>query len=187
MKKNKIVNLSLSAILLVLYTATFLIAPAAGFPMTLLDYIATAGVLLGLTVFLHPMPSPYFTAILAFAFFAQYFGMMWDFYINIWWWDIVVHFASGFLLGCMGYYLYTLLTRKSEAEAPIAVSVLFAIFFAIACAGGWEIYEFCADTFGGLSSQVDLQDTMEDIICGTASGLIYGTGLAVYLKKKRKK
>lgn len=133
-------NLILSAGLLAVYTATFLIAMAVGRPVETLNFIATAGVAAGAALILSWLPFSYYAAIVLFACAAQYFGMMFDFYHMFWWYDIVIHFLSGILLGAMGHFLCRLLCKKMQAVLPIAVSVLFAVFFAAACAGLWEIY-----------------------------------------------
>lgn len=183
-------NLILSAGLLAVYTATFLIAMAVGRPVETFNFIATAGVAAGAALILSWLPFSYYAAIVLFACAAQYFGMMFDFYHMFWWYDIVIHFLSGILLGAMGHFLCRLLCKKMQAVLPIAVSVLFAVFFAAACAGLWEIYEYCTDVFFGLetqssSAQSAIDDTMQDIIAGTVSAALYGCGLALFLRKKR--
>lgn len=182
-------NLVLSGALLLLYLVTHIISLFNSQPIDLLNLIATVGVLTGVTLFLSWMPSAYYAAIVLFACAAQYFGMMFDFYHTFWWYDIIVHFFSGILLSSLGYFLFRLLTKKIEAVFPIAIPVLFAVFFAIACAGLWEIYEYCADTFFGLQSQSSavqsaIDDTMQDIIAGTLSAICYGAGLAFCLRRK---
>ena len=62
----------------------------------------------------------------------------------------------------------------------------FSIFFAMAVAGGWEIWEFTTDQLLGFASQNNsLIDTMLDIICGTVMGVI--TNIPIYLQSKGKK
>ncbi len=182
--KNRTRNLVLAGGLILLYVATYLISLLTAQPIALLNLIATVGVALGAAVLLNRMPTAYFAAILMFAFAAQYLGMMFDLYHTLWWYDVAVHFLSGFLLGAIGYYFCGLLCRKADVQPPLALAVLSAVFFAIGCAGLWEVYEYCADRFFGLSSQhgmgqTPLDDTMQDIIAGSLSAVLYGCGVAV--------
>lgn len=187
-QKNTIRNLLLSGALLLLYVLTYFLSPFVEHPIDALDFIATAGTITGIGLVLCWMPMPYFYTLAFFCCFAQYFGMMFDGYIIISWYDLALHFTSGIMLGAFGYYLFRLLNKKVSGQLPISIAVLFSVFFAISCAGLWEIYEFLADTFGGLSAQgVGVQDTMEDIIAGTIGAVLYGTGLTFYLKTTTKK
>ena len=187
--KNLYCNLILSAGLLAVYTATFFIAGAVGKPVEVLNYIAAAGVAAGAGLVLSWLPFSYYAAIVLFACAAQYFGMMFDFYHMFWWYDVVIHFFSGILLGAVGYFLCRLLCKKAQTVLPASVTVLFAVFFSVACAGLWEIYEYCSDVFFGLQTQNNgmqsaIDDTMQDIIAGTVSAALYGCGLALFLKRK---
>lgn len=60
----------------------------------------------------------------------------------------------------------------------------FCFFAACACAGLWEILEFCADKFLHLHTQYGLDDTMIDIIAGCLGAAIM-TGI-LYVKNKDK-
>ena len=185
----RIKNLILSGGFLLLYLGTYAISFAAGSPIELMDIMATAGVLVGAALLLSWMPFPYYVAIVLFTCAAQYFGMMFDFYHRFWWYDVIVHFFSGILLSCMGYFLFRLLSRKVQGTFPVLLPVLFSVFFAVGCAGLWEIYEYCADTFFGLQAQsgmgqTRIDDTMQDIIAGTVSAVCYGIGLGLYLHRR---
>lgn len=181
---NRVRNLFPSALLLIAYIATYLISLTIGRPMDQLDFIAAAGTLTGIGVLLNWMPCPYYYALIVFACAAQYLGMMFDFYTLFWWYDIALHFSSGILLTMLGHYLYSLLAQRTGSQKAPVIAALFSVFFAISCAGVWEIYEFLADTFFGLTTQgVGVQDTMEDIIAGSASAALCGEGLYLHLKK----
>ncbi len=183
---NRVRNLIPSVLLLIAYIATYLISLGVGRPMDLLDFIAAAGTLTGVCLLLSWMPWPYYYVLIFFACFAQYLGMMFDFYTLFWWYDIALHFSSGIMLTVLGHYLYTLLARRTSSPQAPVIAVLFSVFFAISCAGVWEIYEFLADTFFGLTAQgVGVEDTMEDIIAGSVSAALCGAGLYLRLRKKR--
>ncbi len=85
-------------------------------------------------------------------------------------WDKILHFISGFLFAVIGKEIYLRLSGNSNNHRLMR---FFALFFAIAAAGLWEIYEFAGDTFLGLSAQNNsLSDTMLDMILGSAGALI---------------
>lgn len=192
MKQKKWINRLLSVGLILVYVVTFLVAIKRETPIMWMDLIATVGVAIGVAVLFSGLPILLYGAILLFTVLAQYFGMMLGFYDTLWWYDLAVHFLSGFLLASLGQYFFVFLTRKTQLALPITLTVWFSVFFAIASAGLWEIYEYCADTFFGLASQqgmgqTEIQDTMQDIIAGSISGGLYGIGLGYFLSRRRKK
>lgn len=93
-------------------------------------------------------------------------------------WDFLLHFLSGGILVAVGAGVY----RKCGGDAQNQWLLrLFPLVFAIAGAGLWEVYEFALDQLLGMASQNgSLDDTMWDIIAGTASAV-----LAVFCIKKR--
>lgn len=85
-------------------------------------------------------------------------------------WDKGLHFLSGFIAVAVARHLYSAFGGDTKNKTLFN---LFAITFAVAVAGVWEIYEFTIDSLFGMQSQNgSLQDTMWDIILGTVSGLI---------------
>lgn len=181
-------NLILSAGLLVVYTATFLIAMAVGRPVETLNFIATAGVAAGAALILSWLPFSYYAAIVLFACAAQYFGMMFDFYHMFWWYDIVIHFLSGILLGAMGHFLCRLLCKKNASGSPHRrVCTVCGLFCRSLCrtVGNIRILLRCLFRLETQSSgaQSAIDDTMQDIIAGTVSAALYGCGLALFLRK----
>lgn len=84
-------------------------------------------------------------------------------------WDKALHFLSGFIAVAVSKHLYYVLGGDIKNKVLLN---FFAIAFAIAVAGVWEIYEFTIDSLFNLKSQNgSLDDTMWDIILGTVSGL----------------
>jgi uncharacterized membrane protein HdeD (DUF308 family) len=99
--------------------------------------------------------------------------------------DKIEHLFSGVILCFLGLLIFTQLNKEEEVRrlhAPTAV--WFSLFFAVAMAGCWEIWEFTSDWLFGLHSQRgSLVDTMTDIICGT----IAAAATSVYLAYKAKR
>lgn len=190
--KNKYVikNVAVSAFLLSVYIATYLLAPVWNISIEWLDFFAAAGCLIGICLLLCRIPSVYYFALVLFACAAEYFGMMFSFYDRFTYFDLVLHFISGFLLTMYGDYFCRFLVKKcSCSDIPAIIAVLFSVFFAVTGAVVWEIYEFLVDTFFGMTSQgVGVADTMEDLIAGSSGAVICGALLFIrkrHLKNKQ--
>ncbi len=85
-------------------------------------------------------------------------------------WDKILHFLSGFITVPAGKNIYEKLNGNAKNKLLMNV---FALSFAVAVAGVWEIYEFSIDKLLGLTSQNgSLDDTMWDIIAGSISSVI---------------
>lgn len=99
--------------------------------------------------------------------------------------DKIEHLLSGVILVFVGLLvLGKIIRRLGMTEIAPRIAIWFALFFSIAMAGCWEIYEFTVDHLFGLVSQNgSLDDTMWDIICGT----IGAVGAALYLAFKAKR
>lgn len=114
-------------------------------------------------------------AIVVFVFLTLFLGSLRDFYERVPWWDTLLHFQSGILLGIAGFVLiYTLNERKNErlALSPFFVS-FFAACFSMAMGVIWEVYEFAVDSFFGFNMQrTGLPDTMQDLIVNTAGAVV---------------
>ncbi len=118
-----------------------------------------------------------------FVFLASFLGSVYGFYGRIWWYDLATHTVSGYLLGWVGLFAVCKLADERTLRPAF---VLFVCFCAsVAGAGLWEIFEFVTDLLfdgtaqGGLLETADgeliraLNDTMEDIICGTVGALAF--------------
>lgn len=98
--------------------------------------------------------------------------------------DKAEHLLSGVILCFVGLLVLRKMIRTQGISAfPSPIAIWFALFFAVAMAGCWEIYEFATDFLFGLTSQNGLIDTMMDIICGTVGA----AGTALYLGYKAKR
>ena len=127
-----------------------------------------------------------FYVILSFTIFAIYLGNVWDLYRIIPIYDKLLHLLSGVIIALVGfiYFLY-LNNGKIKGDFNPYFAVVFAITFAIAAAGAWEIWEFSTDQLFGFHSQNNsLIDTMMDIICGSVMGIITSIPIYLYIKGK---
>ena len=110
----------------------------------------------------HGMQIAYFV----FLYFAIYLGEVRNFYYRFAYWDVVMHFFSGAMLGAVGFLLVRLLSDAEHTRvqlSPRAVA-FFAFCFALACGAVWEIYEFTIDGLFGTNMQKFLTDTGEALV-----------------------
>jgi uncharacterized membrane protein YjdF len=127
------------------------------------------------------LPSSIQVLITLFIFAAQYLGEIKNFYERFWWWDILLHTTSGFVLGIIGFMFVYLLNKnytKNVILSPIFIA-LFAFCFAVMIGVIWEVYEFSMDRLVGLNMQKfrypgqdGLTDTMIDLIVDSLGALV---------------
>ncbi len=87
--------------------------------------------------------------------------------------DRIVHFISGILLGYIGLYLTNLVSGQLKLKSDPFIAIMLACFFSCTCAGFWEIIEFSTDCFSGMSVQHGNTDTMGDIVAGFLGALVF--------------
>lgn len=124
-----------------------------------------------------------------FIFGAQWLGSYRGFYGHIFFWDALLHGASGVFLGYVALIILVSLDRDYTLFKQNKTSVIIAFILAvgIAAAGIWEIIEFTGDTFLKTNAQLgSLQDTMEDIICGTLGACVFAIYIGIVMKTKTK-
>ncbi|TJY41273.1 hypothetical protein E5161_12625 [Cohnella pontilimi] len=126
-------------------------------------------------------------SVLLFLFVTMFVAKQFGFYSVIPYLDKIEHLFSGVILSFVGLLMY----RKMDQAGQAAVvnwrlAVWFSLFFAVAMAGCWEIFEFTTDRLFGLNSQNgSLVDTMMDIICGTVGAAASVPFLAKEAKTER--
>lgn len=114
-----------------------------------------------------------------------FLGEVQDFYARFWWWDLVLHAGSGFLLGLTGFLLVYVLNQNRKINrqlSPLFIAV-FAFMFSQGLGSLWEIFEFLMDAVFGLNMQKSgLVDTMLDLIVNAMSALLISLLGYGYLK-----
>jgi len=107
-----------------------------------------------------------------------FLGSAADFYYKYWWWDMVLHTGSGFLLGIIGFLAVFLLNHTDRIPKGITPFFLcfFAVTFAVFLGVVWEIFEFVVDTLSPAtnmqSRETGVVDTMQDLIVDTLGAVI---------------
>lgn len=112
-------------------------------------------------------------------------------YYDYWWWDVVLHTSSGFLLGIVGFLSVFLLNRTDRIPRemrPIFVC-FFAVTFAVFLGVVWEIFEFACDvawpSMDMQSADSGVRDTMSDLIVDTLGAVIVAAMGWAYLRSGR--
>lgn len=110
-----------------------------------------------------------------FIFAAFFLGEVHSYYTQYWWWDIILHSSSGFLLGIAGFLLIYILNEEKRIHLKMkpAFVALFAFAFAVMLGAVWEIFEFSMDTIFSVHMQKSgLLDTMSDLMVDTLGALV---------------
>lgn len=125
----------------------------------------------------------------AFALLSSLLGSVSGFYQRFPYWDAVLHFQSGLLLGVLGFsFVYTLNDHEPKrlSLSPGFVS-LFAVCFSVTVSVLWEIYEYTGDSwFGSAMQESGLPDTMGDLILNLAGALIVASLGYLWMRRRHR-
>ena len=78
-------------------------------------------------------------------------GEIYHFYVDVWWFDIVMHTYFSFVISYAGLYLI----RYFNIKKSIYFVILFIFSFAMMTESIWEIFEFSMDRVIGTDMQKD--------------------------------
>jgi hypothetical protein len=123
-----------------------------------------------------------------FIFLSVFLGSVADFYDHFWWWDIVLHTGSGFLLGIIGFLVLFLMNQTDRLPEGIRPSFLcfFGLTFAVFLGVLWEIFEFAVDMIvpgaNMLSWETGAGDTIVDLIVDTVGAILVALMGWAYIK-----
>lgn len=153
--------------------------------------VAFGGVLISalpLTLLLlksNPFNIPIIIGYYVFIFCTIYLGSIASFYLQFKWWDSTIHFYKGILVGFIGISLYKrLIPEPVQKDVSRWMLFLFVLSLSVGASVIWEIYEFVGDlTFTYTMQRGGNADTMYDLLCGTAGGLI--TAIYSYVRKQK--
>lgn len=127
----------------------------------------------------------------AFVYLSLFLGSASDFYYRFWWWDIVLHIGSGFVLGFIGFLAVFVLNGTDRIPHGIQPSFLafFSLTFAVFVGVLWEIFEFTVDQIwphvNMQSNETGVVDTMHDLIVDTLGAVIVAIMGWTYIKTGR--
>jgi hypothetical protein len=126
----------------------------------------------------------------AFVFLSLFLGSAANFYYRYWWWDIVLHTGSGFLLGIVGFIAMFVLNQTDRLPAGIKPGFVcfFGVTFAVFLGVLWEIFEFVVDRFSDFNMQsleTGAVDTMQDLIVDLIGAVIVALMAYAYYRTGR--
>lgn len=131
------------------------------------------------------IPVEFHLATILFVFASLYLGEIQAYFTYFWWWDVVLHTASGMLLGLAGFTLVYVLNKEKRSQlqlSPLFLAI-FSFVFAVAIGAIWEIIEFSLDqAFGTNLQKSGLVDTMWDLIVDVAGALFISVIGYFYIK-----
>jgi len=128
-------------------------------------------------------------------------GEMYDFFININWWDSMLHTFSGMMVAILGFSIVNSINQENESmNIPPIFIALFAICFSVTVGVLWEIVEFIIDfltssnmqrykdniTGVPFSGRRALLDTMKDLILDTLGACIISIIGFIDLRNEKK-
>jgi hypothetical protein len=143
------------------------------------------------------------SVIIIFIYAGIFLSARFNLYDDVFWWDVVLHTASGIILGFIGFLIiYKINGKYSMNISPLLVAV-FAFTFAVTMDVFFEIYEFSMDVIFGTDMQswnlpantielgkyyqgTGLRDTMSDLIFDTVGALSISV-ICFFLYKNEKK
>jgi hypothetical protein len=127
----------------------------------------------------------------SFVFLSLFLGSAAGLYHYFWWWDILLHTGSGFLLGIIGFLALFLLNQTDRIPAGIRPAFLcfFGVTFAVFLGVLWEIFEFAIDLLvpgqNMQSGETGVGDTMLDLIVDLLGAVIVGLMAWAYTRTGR--
>ena len=130
---------------------------------------------------------PEFEALAAvFVFASLFLGELKDYYVKFWWWDVLLHSASGLVLGIFGFLLVHAMNEHEDLDLHMKPSfiALFTFLFAIGMGVLWELFEFAVDITLATTMQKGLTDTMVDLLVDAIGALVIALLGYSYLKDR---
>ena len=127
-------------------------------------------------------------------------GEAFSFYYAIPYWDSLLHFSSGIMVGMLGNILVVKFLQKRDCEKLISpvVIVVSIMCFSICVGVVWEFFEFATDSFLGVNmqkwrlqdgtsliGQAALIDTMKDLILDSLGAAVAAVSACSSLMKQK--
>ncbi len=111
------------------------------------------------------IPDSYYYIAMIFAYLALFLGSYLNFYEKITWWDTMLHFASGILLGLLSIIIVSYIishrfaTYKSKRD--IIILICIGVLLSMSIAVFWEFYEYTYDYIvdGNMQRSVIVEDS----------------------------
>lgn len=114
-------------------------------------------------------------------------GSVMGLYYKIWWFDLLVHFVSGFMTSIVAFVILqeNKIIKKKNKWFCIAFIIIFSVFIG-AC---WEYFEFFCDKLFKADAQwvkkTGMNDTMTDMLIATLASILSALYFIYYFHKKK--
>jgi hypothetical protein len=107
-------------------------------------------------------------------------GLAYGIYTELWWWDLLTHFTSGFGVAALLYLAWT-----EGFRSRVGLFVVLPV--CVLCIGTWfEVYErLFKDFWYGWSNAFYLEDTAIDLVVDTLGAVAFGVVLRTYSRVRR--
>ncbi|WP_307287205.1 membrane-spanning protein [Bacillus sp. SORGH_AS_0510] len=122
-----------------------------------------------------PFNIPLILGYYLFIFCSLFLGSISSFYLHYKWWDSTLHFYKGIYIALAGITLYKIwIPVKVRDELSKWILSIFVLSLAVLASVIWEVYEFLGDLtpITHTMQRGGNTDTMLDLLCGLAGGLI---------------
>jgi VanZ family protein len=140
--------------------------------------------------------------IVVFIYMGIFLSFQFKMYYKFFWWDDLLHFLSGLILGYISFIVVYKINHKYCMDISPLFVAFFSFTFAVSMGVMWEILEFTGDVILGSAHQKwnlpeteillgktyqgsGLRDTMSDLILDSIGALI--SSVSIYFKYSRKK
>ena len=131
------------------------------------------------------IPSTYVYIFSLFVFSSLFLGQYQKLY-EVWhWYDAFIHFISAIGIGLIGFVVLYVYYVNNKLKIHKGVLVFYSFFFCLGVAALWEMWEFMIDRTTGSNMQVNLEDTMVDLVMGGAGAVVASIVCALYLSQKK--
>lgn len=159
----------------------------SGFGITILALVLTSLPRFLESRFKVSFPIEFSMIIVTFVYMSTFLGEVGDAYEKLWWWDGLLHTASGIVLGFAGFLVLYVLYARDELKASPRLLAFFAFSFALAAGAFWEIFEYGADSLLGTNMQKSgLHDTMSDLIVDALGALFISRAVLRFMERGEK-
>lgn len=129
------------------------------------------------------LPVEFDLVIVIFIYASIFLGAVGDAYERFYWWDAVLHMASGAILAYAGFLVFYISLQKGNGHAGGWFVALNVFSLALAFGAVWEIFEFAMDQLFGFNMQKSgLVDTMWDLIVDAVGALAMAIAAGLYVK-----
>lgn len=133
------------------------------------------------------LPLDYVLVIVVFLYMSMTLGSTFEAYEKFFWWDAVLHIASGVVISFAAYLMLLTMYQDDRVKATPFIIAMFTFSLGLALGGVWEIFEFTIDSFFGTNMQRSgLSDTMWDLIVDAIGSLFVAVLAYDGVKNKRK-